>query len=138
MPGQGDRWRGSFLTRRRFGRLALAGATVLLAACGGSGASGPAAKPTRVEITASDLKFEPKDVTVKAGEITFAVRNTGSVEHNFLVEDQAGQPLARIANIPIGRTEQVTATLRPGRYPIICNLPGHKEAGMTGTLTVTS
>ena len=76
-------------------------------------------------------------MALRAGNATFVVRNTGAIEHNFIVETQTGQSLARIANIEVGKTEEVAADLRPGTYPMVCNLPGHKEAGMVGTITVT-
>ena len=134
------------------GRICAAVATVALAlalvGCTGAGArqvastppetkSAPKQAANRIEIAAGDLFFEPKTVALRAGSATFVVRNTGAIEHNFIVETQTGQSLARIANIEVGKTEEVAADLRPGTYPMVCNLPGHKEAGMVGTITVT-
>ena len=36
-----------------------------------------------------------------------------------------------------GGSSKVTVTLKPGTYQFYCPIPGHKEAGMEGTLTVS-
>ncbi len=64
------------------------------------------------------------------------VRNEGQIEHNFLLDDAAGKHLVEMASILPGKAEQERVVLRPGRYPFYCNLPGHKDAGMAGMLTV--
>lgn len=94
------------------------------------------AKPQRIEIKGSEFKYEPKDVTARAGEITFVVTNTGSTDHNIVIQDTAGRDLAQIPVISPGKTEELKVTLRPGNYRLVCTLPGHKEAGMVGTLKV--
>lgn len=96
----------------------------------------PAPSPRPVLMKAREFVFDPKEVTVRAGEVTFEVKNEGSIEHNFLIEDVNRRTLAQIPIIEPGKTEDVKVTIRPGTYPIVCSLPGHKEAGMTGTLRV--
>ena len=115
--------------------LGLLVVVVSLVACGGSPPA--AAKPARIEVTASEMKFEPKSVSVRAGEVTFVVKNVGTVEHSFIIDDSAGATVGSIPSIALGATQQLAVTLKPGTYTLICNLPGHKEAGMTGMLTVT-
>ncbi len=97
--------------------------------------AGPAA-PRPILIKAREFVFEPKEVTARAGEVTFDIKNEGSIEHNFVIEDSAHKKVAQIAVIEAGKTEDVKVTLRVGSYALICNLPGHKDAGMTGTLRV--
>lgn len=82
-----------------------------------------------------EFAFEPKDITVKAGETTFSVTNNGAVEHNFVIEDSAGKTVGQIPNIPVKRTVDVKVSLAGGKYTQVCTLPGHKEAGMIGTIT---
>lgn len=137
-------WRRAAPVSRRRLAGALLGLPLLLAACGGgmsgggSAKGGAAAQPIRIDVNASEMKFEPKTISARAGEVTFAVKNAGAIEHNFVIEDGAGGSPGRIPNIAVGATEQLAVTLKAGTYTFICGLPGHKEAGMTGTLTVTT
>ena len=36
-----------------------------------------------------------------------------------------------------GGSAELKVTLKPGKYTFYCDIPGHREAGMEGTLTVT-
>ncbi len=89
-----------------------------------------------VRVSAKEFLFIPKQVTVPVGEVTFVVKNEGAIEHNFIVEDAAKKKVAEIAVLEPAQTLEVHATLRSGAYIIYCSLPGHREVGMTGTLTV--
>lgn len=64
------------------------------------------------------------------------MRNEGAIEHNFVVEDGAKAKVAEIAVVEAGQTLQTHAVLRPGTCTFFCSLPGHREAGMAGTLKV--
>jgi iron uptake system component EfeO len=99
-------------------------------------AAAKASGPQTIAVVASDLKYEPKALTARPGSVTFSVKNEGAIEHNFIVETTSGQQIARIANIEVGKTETVSAEFAAGTYSVVCTLPGHKEAGMVGTLTV--
>ncbi len=98
-----------------------------LAACGGSPAG-----PARVEITEREWGLEPAAVSVKDGSVTFEVTNAGALEHNFEIEG-AG----KIELLLPQESKTLEVKLAAGTYTIMCSLPGHKEAGMVGTLTVT-
>ena len=87
-------------------------------------------------LNASEFKWTPKEVTVAAGEVTFAVTNKGTIEHNFVVEDAKGKALKQFDGIQPGKTVQVKVALKAGKYTIACTVPGHREAGMVGTLIV--
>lgn len=102
---------------------------------GTPGLAAPAA-PRPILIKAREFAFEPKELTARAGEVTFDVKNEGSLEHNFIIEDAARKTVAQIPVIEAGKTEDLKVSLRPGTYAIVCNLPGHKDAGMTGTVRV--
>lgn len=131
--------RGPRRANPRGRRLALVLAAGLAAASAPWPAPAPltaAAPGTTVAVTTREFAFEPAVLTVPAGAITFEVRNEGVIEHNFVVEDAQRTALASIAVIAPGATESVTATLAPGTYTVVCTLPGHREAGMVGTLTV--
>jgi len=94
-----------------------------------------ASAATSVHLDAKEFLFAPKDVTVPAGEVTFVVKNEGAIEHNFVLEDKAKKRTAQIPVLEPAQTLEIKATLKPGSYVIYCSLPGHKEAGMVGTLT---
>jgi uncharacterized cupredoxin-like copper-binding protein len=89
-----------------------------------------------VAVVAREFLYEPKDLIAKAGEVTFTVRNTGAVEHDFVVENAAKKLVAEARPFPPGKTVQVKARLTPGAYTVYCSIPGHREAGMQATLRV--
>ncbi len=116
----------------------LLGTVLLVAACGGgggqqSGTTTPPAQATTVTVTETEFKFEPKDMTAKAGQVTFQIKNDGAVEHNFIIEGTD----VKLEAIQPGQTKTASATLAAGSYKVMCTIPGHQEAGMTGTLSVS-
>lgn len=89
-----------------------------------------------VHLSAREFLFAPKEVTAPPGAVTFTVKNEGAIEHNFVLEDKAKKKVAEIPILEPAQTLEVKATLQPGTYLIYCSLPGHKDAGMVGTLAV--
>ncbi|MDP2950684.1 MAG: cupredoxin domain-containing protein [Chloroflexota bacterium] len=84
------------------------------------------------------MYFEPKVVTVKAGsKVTFVIKNTGKVDHEFESIEPGEAGIDEII-IPPGRTRRVnwTAPSKPATYPVYCDFPGHRAAGMEFTLEV--
>jgi uncharacterized cupredoxin-like copper-binding protein len=79
---------------------------------------------------------DPKEVTSPPGDVSFVVKNTGAIEHNFVIEDQAQTRRGQIPIIEPGQTLVTQVTLPPGTYTIYCSEPGHREAGMVATLHV--
>ncbi|MGH2454099.1 MAG: cupredoxin domain-containing protein [bacterium] len=111
---------------------------LLVAACGGGGGQqgGTTTTPpaaTTVTVTETEFKFEPQAMTAKAGQVTFEVKNSGAVEHNFIIEGTD----VKLEGIQPGQTKTATAPLAAGSYKVLCTIPGHQEAGMTGTLAVS-
>jgi nitrite reductase (NO-forming) len=96
-----------------------------------SGARGVA--PVTLDVTATDFKFAPAELTVAGPtSVTISLQNKGAVEHDVTVEGVAGKAYAKP-----GQTSSATFKLaKPGSYAFFCSLPGHKEAGMVGTLVV--
>ncbi|HLW47346.1 MAG TPA: plastocyanin/azurin family copper-binding protein [bacterium] len=97
--------------------------------------AGRSAPPT-VRLTAEEFRFTPKDVTVQPGDISFTVTNRGAIEHNLTVDTTGGGRVTQIAIIEPGETRSIVVSLPPGTYTVYCSLPGHREAGMVGTLKV--
>jgi len=92
--------------------------------------------PATIQLTAREFLYEPKEASSPAGDVIFVVKNSGAIEHNFVLEDQAQKRRAAIPVIDPGQTLEAKATLQPGTYTIYCSLPGHREAGMVATLHV--
>lgn len=82
----------------------------------------------------SDLAFAQTDVNTTAGRVTIDFNNTQALAHDVKVEDATGQELGGTDLVASG-TATATVELRPGTFTFFCSVPGHREAGMEGTLT---
>lgn len=122
--------------------LALGG---VLAACGGGTATAPtgqssgaaAATAQTVVVTAdtSALKWDKPEYTASAGDVTFAVSNPSPMVHQFSVEGNGVD--FKSPDLNAGAKQNFTVKgLKPGTYQLVCNVPGHKEAGMVSKLIV--
>lgn len=108
--------------------LTLAGA---LAACGGGATPAPAA--VEVTLTATEFAYDPSAVEVAAGsEVKFTLANKGTLEHDITIDALSYVLYAGVGESP----SSMTPALAAGTYEFHCSIPGHKEAGMVGTLTV--
>lgn len=96
-----------------------------------SGGAAPAGAEQKV--VAKDISFAPKDLTIAAGtDAVVDVSNEGALPHNFAIDElKIDQDLD-----PGVKDIKVTINAPAGSYEYYCNVPGHKEAGMVGTLTV--
>jgi plastocyanin len=81
------------------------------------------------------LAFTTDSATAKAGKVTVDFTNPAAVPHNVEIEDESGEDVAETETITES-SESTTADLKPGTYTFYCGVPGHREAGMEGTLTV--
>lgn len=111
-----------------------------LSACGGG--NGSAAPDTTgpdsatLSVTGTDaLTFEPDQLSTSSGKTTIELTAEGDVKHTFVVEGiNSDEPLVEAA---AGETTTGTLTLEPGSYTFYCNVPGHRAAGMEGSLEVS-
>jgi len=118
--------------------LPLVAVVPLLAACGGDEPGETASQSaSSAEIVATEYAFSPENVTVPAGEITFTVRNDGQEEHEFEIL-QGDRVIDEVEGLIPGLERDLTVTLDPGEYRIVCMLNDHLERGMEATLTVTA
>ena len=124
---------------------------VAVAACGGDdddeGSEEPAAEATTEDtggggggetlMLAADpggaLAFDQTELTAAAGEVTIELMNESGIPHNVEVEGNGVEEVSE--TISEGSTS-LTLTLEPGEYEFYCAVPGHREGGMEGTLTV--
>lgn len=100
---------------------------------GGAGAGAGGGGGT-VAVTGTDaLAFEPSELSAAAGTVTVELTAEEQVRHTFVIEDLGDQEIVAAG---AGETATGTVELEPGSYTFYCSVPGHREAGMEGTLTV--
>jgi len=92
----------------------------------------PAEGARRVEVEARSFAFTPSEITVAAGEEVAIVLSSRGAFHDFMVEG-----LDAHASAEAGETDEARlVAAEPGRYTYFCSVPGHRQAGMEGTLVV--
>jgi uncharacterized cupredoxin-like copper-binding protein len=99
-----------------------------------------------VNVTLGDMWVKADKTTVKAGKLTFAVKNDGATVHGLalaatpvkqsggMLDDNA--LLGKGEQLPAGASGSVTADLKPGSYELVCFMPGHYAAGQKLALEV--
>ena len=117
-----------------------------LSGCGVSSASStPSATGTAVEQNgklafaanrSGTLAYTVKDATATAGKVTVSMTNMSGVEHNLAIQRGYSGPVIAQTTADFRGSASFTVTLKPGRYTFFCTVPGHRAAGMWGTLTV--
>jgi uncharacterized cupredoxin-like copper-binding protein len=105
---------------------------------GDAGASTPApasgGEPVALEIEAVDIAYDTKELAGPAGvDFTITVNNNGLLQHDFVIEDTD----FATALLNSGESETITVNLPAGEYTYFCSVPGHRQAGMEGKLTIT-
>jgi uncharacterized cupredoxin-like copper-binding protein len=128
---------------------------LLLSAC----ASAPAQPSTEITVEMADFSYNPSSITVAVGQpITITVKNTGNVEHDFVVEkinattemiQDSGSGAHHAhgeeknydlhVSAGVGQTSVFELTVaEPGTYKVFCSVEGHEAAGMIGELIALS
>ena len=114
---------------------------VALAACGGGAAEGEIAgraggEPTSdarvIEVEASNFAFDPETLRVQTGEELALSLHSVDSAHDFAIDG-----LGRV--VDVAGNETITQRMRideAGKYVYYCTIPGHRAAGMEGTITV--
>jgi uncharacterized cupredoxin-like copper-binding protein len=92
----------------------------------------PAPTPQVVQVTEKEFKITLATKTLKAGVVTFQIKNTGAIPHDLAV---VGGPKSKL--IRAKGTGTLTVTLKPGTTELYCSVPGHKAAGMDLKVNVT-
>ncbi len=149
-----------------FSLLALAVGIVALAGCGSSketssSASTPAAStpattsaatPTSPTTTTTSsapasgalslaanpegqLKYNTSTLTANAGKVSIDFTNMSPLEHNVTLESSSHAVVGATPTFK-GESKTLSVTLKPGTYKFYCSVPGHRMAGMEGTLVV--
>jgi len=135
--------------------LAIAAAGLLVAGCGSSSSSSSTASTQggstsastgsstsatpagstvlNIQASPSEFAFVPNTLTAPAGRITIRMTNPSQLQHAVALQ-VSGVAAGQV--VGYGGVSEVTATLSPGAYTFYCPVPGHRAAGMAGTLTV--
>lgn len=124
--------------------LAFVGLSVAVSVAAPASAGGAQATAVTVTVRLKEFKVLPATTAVRAGKVTFVVRNVGKIAHEFVVLRTKIAPgklplvgakakeVGRVGKIPPfgpGRTRRLTLVLKAGRYILLCNVPGHYKAG---------
>ena len=126
-------------------------AAIIAAGCGGgNGGGGKSSQPaggapapssggggSKLRLSADrsgKLAFDKESLQGNAGRVTIVMKNPAPLSHNVSLEgsgvDKEGETVTQ------GGTSTVSATLKPGMYTFYCSVPGHREGGMEGKLSV--
>jgi len=81
------------------------------------------------------LAYDTKQLKAKAGKVSIAFSNSSPIEHNVTVA-QGSRVLGASPTFTSG-SKTLALTLPPGTYTFYCSVPGHRQAGMEGTLSVS-
>lgn len=81
------------------------------------------------------LAYTSDTATAKAGKVTVEFTNPQALTHDVAIEDSSGETVGKTDLIEEGSTS-TTVDLKAGDYTFYCTVPGHREGGMEGTLTV--
>ena len=84
---------------------------------------------------AGQLAYDTKQLSAKAGTVTITMTNMSSLEHNVTIAE--GSKVLGATPTFAGGSKTLTLTLKPGKYTFYCSVPGHRQAGMEGTLNVS-
>ncbi len=102
-------------------------------------ASSPAASATtKLKLAANpagQLAYDTKQLSAKAGTVTIEMANMSPIEHDVAVSE--GSKILGQTPVFSGGSKSVTLKLKPGTYTFFCTVPGHRQAGMEGTLSVS-
>jgi uncharacterized cupredoxin-like copper-binding protein len=145
---------------RKFASTVAIGAMVvvpgILMGCGQAANAAPVETIVKAQLGEYYIKLDR--ASVPAGTVTFAVSNVGKMDHELIIiktdlaanklplgregdptrvnEDKVGT-VGEVADIASGKTKSGTFDLKPGRYLLICNQPGHFAAGQWIVFQVT-
>ncbi len=107
---------------------------------------------TLVKVQLKEFKVLPSPLTAKRGFVSFSVKNTGGVPHELVVLKTKTAPaklpvkggkavetgrIGRVGPLKPGTSKNLNLTLKSGKYVLLCNLPGHYQAGQRIGFTAT-
>ncbi len=118
------------MNRTAYVLLAVTAALIALAVAPVSAARAGATKAQVVTVRMSEFKFAFSTRAVHPGKVTFRLLNKGKLAHDLRIARKTS------ALVQPGKTGVLVVTLKKGKYPYLCTVPGHAAAGMKGVLAV--
>lgn len=103
---------------------------------GTSSSSSGATKLSLVADPTGNLKWKPTSLKAQAGSVTIDLTNESPVEHDVALAGSGGKILGQSKKVTKGSADLTIKDLKAGTYQYFCTIPGHKQAGMVGELTV--
>ncbi len=104
-------------------------------AAAGGGASSARGALSLEANTEGQLKYNKTSLTANAGKVSIDFTNMSPLGHNMTIASSSGAVVGATPTFQ-GGSKTLTLNLRPGTYKFYCSVPGHRMAGMEGTLTV--
>ena len=87
-----------------------------------------------IPVAAAGLAYQFADAKAPAGELRVTSENPQTVPHDIAVEGNGVNEKGEV--VQGGGTSEFSANLQAGEYTFFCSVPGHREGGMEGKLTV--
>jgi plastocyanin len=81
------------------------------------------------------LAYTLSDALVQEGKVTIRFKNPQAIPHDVAIEGPEGETIGQTAQVKEGEAT-TSVEVKPGTYHYYCTIPGHREAGMEGTLSV--
>jgi plastocyanin len=82
-----------------------------------------------------EIAYDQSEVEVAAGAATVNFSNPSQLPHDVAIESDAGEEVGKTDVVSEGEST-ASVELTPGSYTFYCTVPGHRDQGMEGTLTV--
>ena len=82
------------------------------------------------------LAYNQKNASTRAGSVTIDFQNNQAIEHDVAIQRGDSGPILGQTDLVSNGSASTTVNLTPGSYTFFCTVPGHREAGMVGPLTV--
>jgi plastocyanin len=101
-----------------------------------SGASGPVTALDVSSPSSGALSYSPNGLQAKPGNVSITYDNPSQVPHSIAVATSNGNVLGQVQPFTAGKQTVTLNNLAPGKYVFYCTVPGHRQAGMQGDLTV--
>jgi plastocyanin len=102
-----------------------------------SGATAAKGNTVNLGVMGTMLMFTTNNLTAKAGKVNIVFTNKSGTGHNVTIQQGTnGKVLGATPTFSSG-THTLTVTLKAGTYTYYCSVPGHRQAGMQGTLKVS-
>lgn len=132
-------------------KLVLLGAAAAVAVAAGVPLALASTTGTVVNVGEKEFKMSPSTTSVKAGSVTFKIKNKGALDHTFVIiktslgasklpvknEKVTLKPLKDVGPFKPGKGGTLTLTLKPGKYVLYCNIKAHYSAGQRVAFTVS-